>query len=137
MKDFLYVDSINIDKFIVEETWYNSKKSMLFARFASFDMCHIIFSKMHNLHGIGRVEKYIHPLLRSVYQSLQEKEAFTYRHDRALQTRIDYTPQGLSLLVKKKGDTLWLTDTVERSLNVATADTPKPLEDSFEEQSCT
>ena len=109
MKDYLQMDSSKIEQLIIEDIWYNSTKSMLFAQFSSFDMCHSIFTSMHNLHGLGRVEKYIHPSLRSVYQGLQEK-AFSLRHAKDLQTRIDYSSKGLSLLFKKKGDTRWTMD---------------------------
>ena len=106
MKHSLKLDETFLTQFEVNKIWYNSKKCMLFAEFTSFNMCLTIFRGMLNLTGNERVEKYIHPSLRSTYTTLQER-AYQLRHSHNLNTRIDYSTNGLILLSKKKDERRW------------------------------
>ena len=63
---------------------------------------------MCNLKDTQRVEKYIPPSLKPAYHKLQD-QAYKLRHIHGFfNTRIDYTPEGITLLTKKQEDSSWV-----------------------------
>ena len=90
---------------------------MLFAELLSKDMCHIIFRHMRNMKGIERIEKYIHPSLRDLHRELTT-EAFKLRQEHNYyKTRIDYTRDSLTLLVKATESSPWTQFSPENAEN--------------------
>ena len=110
-----------------KQLWYNEKKSMLFAELLSKDMCHIIFRHMRNMKGIERIEKYIHPSLRDLHRELTT-EAFKLRQEHNYyKTRIDYTRDSLTLLVKATESFPWTQFSPENAENHEFHETSNPI----------
>ena len=107
LQNILRISENQMGRLETKRVWFNKKKSMVYAEFYSMHMCQTIFKQMNNLQNNERVEKYIHPSLKPSYYVLRHK-AYNLRHvHNYFTTRIDYTPDGLTLLCKHHETSPW------------------------------
>ena len=82
---------------------------------------------MRNMKGIERIEKYIHPSLRDLHRELTT-EAFKLRQEHNYyKTRIDYTIDSLTLLVKATESSPWTQFSPKNAENHEFHETSNPI----------